>query len=69
MEEEQPVKNCRTCAHVVRASNPRHDCCLLCGHYCITQRKYPSSPCDENLSGWTPRPPSLLQRILGRLFP
>jgi hypothetical protein len=56
------IKNCETCAHQVKGSF--YSECSLTGYTCKTQRQFPAPPCDVNLSGWAPKPPTLWQRIL-----
>lgn len=53
----EPIKNCRTCAHRAGGVMSGLGYCELTGFHCESQRRYPEPPCDENLSGWTPRPP------------
>ena len=60
------IKTCRTCGH--RFGQIEHSQCALTGFFCQVQRKFPSPPCDINFSGWVAREPSLLERILRRLF-
>jgi hypothetical protein len=65
-----PVRNCMTCAHRHASSaGVTFDRCVLTGHYCDFQRKFPSRVCDISLSGWTPIPPSGWTRFIRWLCP
>lgn len=69
----ETIRDCSTCGHQnMRGSSgaPGLAYCELTGSFCGVQRRYPSPPCDINLSGWTPKPPSLWDRfktLLGHL--
>lgn len=54
------MKNCKNCANAI--GGIKYGQCLKTGYYIASQRKYPTSSCDKNFSGWQPQP-SIFTRI------
>ena len=56
MTNQKPrvLKSCQNCAYRTGEFN-EFGKCLLTGHYCSTQRAYPTRSCNRRFSGWVPR--------------
>lgn len=54
------MKNCKNCAN--RYCDFGIDRCMITGFGIETQRKFTIEGCDQNFSGWQPRP-SIFTRI------
>lgn len=63
-----PMHNCANCAH--RSGRAMFSFCIRSGRYIERQRLEPNEACDQNFSGWHPRPRrrSLLRWLWDNLF-